>query len=61
MLQICKDVQSVTKTDNINENNFPLFESCAPCKTDFTVKWKAKLHCTQSPNMTVISQGTKLT
>lgn len=38
MLQICKDVQSVTKTDNINENNFPLFESCAPCKTDFTVK-----------------------
>lgn len=55
-----KDVQSVTKSGNINEDNFPLFEFCGPYKIDCTIKWKAKLHFTQSPNTTVISQGTKL-
>lgn len=60
MLGFCKDVQSVTKTSNTNENNFPLFEFCGPYKTNCTVKQEAKLHFTQSPNTTIISQGTKL-
>lgn len=61
MLGFGKDIQSVTKSGNINENNFPLFEFGGPCKIDCTIKWKAKLHFTQSPKTTVISQAAKLT
>lgn len=38
MLGFGKDVQSVTKSGNINENNFPLFKFGGPCKIDCTIK-----------------------
>lgn len=61
MLGFCKDLQLAAKSDNTNENPFPFFEFHATCKTDCTVKRKAKLNSIQCPNIMVISQGTKFT
>jgi len=59
MLGFCKDLQPSAKSDNINENPFPLREFCAICKTDCAVKRKAKLNCIQCPNVMISSQSKK--